>query len=307
MAIPETPLTRLEQYLNRIATGNGVIPNVPLTRIEQYLNRIATKDGAIPETPLTRTEQYLNKIATGEGIIPNVPLTRSEQYLAKIAGQDTAVPEVPLSRVEQYLAEISENGGGGAVLPPEYQQVEWIAKTNGNPYINTGILPTKTQKYLIGIKDADGNTIYSSGNSNSLRVQLWVFNQNFFFRYFGENGNAVSAPVMYVSNELNELAIDYNNHEVVKDGITYRLTGTYAEEEIIYPMTLFAQNIAGTITSFSSTKIYYFAIHENANPILNLVPCYRKSDGVIGMYDTVTETFFTNAGTGAFTKGADVT
>lgn len=113
MAIPETPLTRLEQYLNRIATGDGVIPNVPLTRIEQYLNRIATKDGAIPETPLTRLEQYLAKIAGEDVAVPVVPLTRAEQYLAKSAGQDATVPETPLTRIEQYLAEIAENGGGG--------------------------------------------------------------------------------------------------------------------------------------------------------------------------------------------------
>lgn len=36
------------------------------------------------------------------------------------------------------------------------------------------------------------------------------------------------------------------------------------------------------------------------------VPCYRKSDGEIGMYDTVSKTFYTNAGTGTFLKGADV-
>ena len=117
MAIPETPLTRIEQYLNRIATDDGVIPNVPLTRIEQYLNRIATKDGAIPEVPLTRLEQYLAKIAGEDVAVPNVPLTRAEQYLAKAAGQDVAVPEVPLTRTEQYLAEIAENGGGDIDIP----------------------------------------------------------------------------------------------------------------------------------------------------------------------------------------------
>ena len=47
--------------------------------------------------------------------------------------------------------------------------------------------------------------------------------------------------------------------------------------------------------------------------VMDLVPCYRKSDGVIGMYDLcgnvcpLTGTaFFINAGTGSFTKGSDV-
>ena len=45
MAIPDAPLTRGEQYLNRIATGEGTIPDEPLTRVEQYLDYIAENGG----------------------------------------------------------------------------------------------------------------------------------------------------------------------------------------------------------------------------------------------------------------------
>ena len=38
--IPEKPQTDLEQYLNRIATGDGEIPAEPHTNVEQYLNYI---------------------------------------------------------------------------------------------------------------------------------------------------------------------------------------------------------------------------------------------------------------------------
>ena len=44
----------------------------------------------------------------------------------------------------------------------------------------------------------------------------------------------------------------------------------------------------------------------DGTPIRSFVPCYRKSDNAIGLYDTVEGAFYTNAGTGAFTKGADV-
>ena len=49
-----------------------------------------------------------------------------------------------------------------------------------------------------------------------------------------------------------------------------------------------------------------FIQKRNGEEIVSLVPCYRKSDNVIGAYDTVTDTFYTNAGTGTFTKGNDV-
>ena len=67
MAIPDEPLTRTEQYLNRTATGGGTIPEFPLTRAEQYLNKIATGSGDTPEQPLTRMEQYLDYIAENGG------------------------------------------------------------------------------------------------------------------------------------------------------------------------------------------------------------------------------------------------
>lgn len=39
---------------------------------------------------------------------------------------------------------------------------------------------------------------------------------------------------------------------------------------------------------------------------LKLIPCYRKSDNVIGMYDIVTGRFFTDLGEGTLSKGADL-
>lgn len=67
MALPDEPLTRAEEYLNRTATGSGTIPDEPLTRVEMYLNKIATGDGDVPEVPLTRMEQYLDYIAENGG------------------------------------------------------------------------------------------------------------------------------------------------------------------------------------------------------------------------------------------------
>lgn len=67
MALPDSPLTRGEQYLSAIAGQDTALPNVPLTRIEQYLAKIAGQDVAVPNVPLTRIEQYLDYIAENGG------------------------------------------------------------------------------------------------------------------------------------------------------------------------------------------------------------------------------------------------
>lgn len=61
-------------------------------------------------------------------------------------------------------------------------------------------------------------------------------------------------------------------------------------------------------------QVEYIEITENqyidTNGIdeseLKLVPCYRKSDNEIGMYDMFSGNFYTNAGTGKFSKGNDI-
>ena len=53
-------------------------------------------------------------------------------------------------------------------------------------------------------------------------------------------------------------------------------------------------------------KLYDFEITYDGETIMHLIPCYRKSDNVIGLYDVVNDGFYVNNGTGTFTKGSDV-
>ncbi|MBQ5476060.1 MAG: hypothetical protein IIT65_15620, partial [Lachnospiraceae bacterium] len=90
---------------------------------------------------------------------------------------------------------------------------------------------------------------------------------------------------------------------------------TYIDGEITISGTssvslyLFAQNESpGNTNSVwdSSIRLYACTIAVNGEVIRNYVPCYRKSDGVIGLYDTINKQFKINEGTGSFTKGSDV-
>ena len=106
------PITRHERYLAAISNdpdANGI--DSPETRIEQYLAKIAGETTPIPDKPITRIEQYLAKIAGEDVAIPEKPLSRVEMYLAAIAKEDIEVPE-PITRGEWYLAQWAENGSG---------------------------------------------------------------------------------------------------------------------------------------------------------------------------------------------------
>ena len=72
-------------------------------------------------------------------------------------------------------------------------------------------------------------------------------------------------------------------------------------------LLLLGQNYNGTPRYAGTRRVYYFKYYDKNDALIcDLYPCYRKSDGVIGMYDKVRNLFLTNAGSGSFTKGANV-
>jgi hypothetical protein len=69
---------------------------------------------------------------------------------------------------------------------------------------------------------------------------------------------------------------------------------------------MFGRNQNGTFNKGVKLKLHYFRIYQNDTLIYDFVPCYRRSDSVAGMYNVVTDTFYTNAGSGTFIVGGDV-
>jgi hypothetical protein len=54
-------------------------------------------------------------------------------------------------------------------------------------------------------------------------------------------------------------------------------------------------------------RIYYSQFYNSAWTLArDFIPCYRKSDNIIGMYDLVNDQFYTNSWTWTFTKWPDV-
>lgn len=70
---------------------------------------------------------------------------------------------------------------------------------------------------------------------------------------------------------------------------------------------IFWRNNNWTLNSPWSIKLYYLKIFDNWKLVRDLIPCYRKSDNVIWLYDLVDDQFYTNSWTWTFIKGNDAT
>ena len=63
---------------------------------------------------------------------------------------------------------------------------------------------------------------------------------------------------------------------------------------------------AGVVGLQPEARIFNLQFYDSDILKIDLIPCYRKSDGEIGMYDLVNSVFYTNDGTGTFLKGNNV-
>lgn len=52
--------------------------------------------------------------------------------------------------------------------------------------------------------------------------------------------------------------------------------------------------------------VYEFELYDSGVLTQKYIPCYRKSDNVIGFYDIINNTFITTIGSGTLTKGVDI-
>lgn len=183
-------------------------------------------------------------------------------------------------------------------LPSEYQEVEYI-KSTGTQYIDTEIKPNQNTSievkgFLIGEHSnsycgANPYFVITSGNTPNLIIR---------FRRDG-----ISFDTKISAFDLHILALK-KNVAFVDNNILHTFDNTsYITNYDIY---LFGRNSDTGVEETNGSRIYYCKLWDNDTLIRYFIPCYRKSDNEIGMYDLVSKQFFTNQGTGAFLKGDNV-
>ena len=198
-------------------------------------------------------------------------------------------------------AMMQSRAGVSPVLPAEYQQVEWI-ETDGHCLINTNVVPIVSPlfeaEYFISNVTQDGLLVcFSSNGEPDWTVNYYTQGR----RVLGRYGSTVLRDIAQYS--LDTWHTISASQEVYYDGALTYTWSAYNFSSNTKTICLFARlsGNAGLIGKVKTCTI------KDGNTVKFIgIPCYRKSNGEIGMYDIISETFFTNIGTGTFTKGADV-
>jgi hypothetical protein len=185
-----------------------------------------------------------------------------------------------------------------SLLPIEYQQVEYIEST-GTQYTKLDYILQENDEinltfefmgyfkigdaYLFSLPEAN---VWAAYNYRTDRPER-------FYTRFGSLSSA------FFENFPEKGSLTLRKNQLIMNGV-YHVINEYTA---ISNSRFF---LLGINSDYSKCKLFDFFVEENDIKKLHLIPCYRKSDGEIGLYDTINKKFYTNLGTGEFLKGPDV-
>ena len=189
-------------------------------------------------------------------------------------------------------------------LPSAYQEVEWI---NGNSCdIDLNYVPKVNPKAVTrfavsasGDRDAMG---FKTNTYPSFIIDVYVRGTETVTSWFNRFGSTSAYSFNYqFGNYTGDDFHDFEFGENVKvDGVQYvTITG------VTWSGNTQSFHVFAARTVHVGIRMCYFKLYDGDNLVRDLVPCYRKADDVIGMYDLVTGTFFTSS-VGVFTKGNNI-
>lgn len=198
-------------------------------------------------------------------------------------------------------------------IPTEYQEVEYLEST-GTQYIDLPYGFDVTDKVeIVGSIDIDArndNFMISPAqwNTSSRFAMLGVYeslNKRNFSCGLGNKNTVNRLEPLYQNDGLIHKWVYENKRFTVYNDASYIITSGNLSDATFGDTTEHLILFYG-YNSNTSGKICKYIQYKNNECILNLIPCYRKSDSEPGMYDTVSKTFYINSGTGTFLVGNDV-
>lgn len=191
-----------------------------------------------------------------------------------------------------------------AVLPSGYIQLEYIEST-GTQCIDTGVLPNQDTCFELSAKILQDNTgdahIMSSNTPKYYALRPSLDYSSFAVRYGSDTAlKSVQTGNVYTYHKFRRIKNDFYLDEslsVSSGYVTFQNTKT---------LTLGCLNSAQGYEQFCKGQYAYLKIWQYGNELIrDLIPCINSS-GEIGMYDIISDEFYSNAGTDIFIAGPEV-
>lgn len=189
-------------------------------------------------------------------------------------------------------------------LSDEFQKLEYIETTDNKPYLDFGIPfsnNTRIQyKFLQAVNNGNRTIGTGSTTNNSNEMRFFMTGGNIYLD-IKTSAHRTNVTAENLLNAVHEFEIGNCYVKNLK-------TDEYVTQRTSQPETMFTKTNSNIKTGDANgvVKSYYVKIYDGETLMRDCIPCYRKADGEVGMYDLVNGVFYTNQGTGSFIKSNDV-
>ncbi|MBQ7244808.1 MAG: hypothetical protein IJS34_00320 [Alphaproteobacteria bacterium] len=200
-----------------------------------------------------------------------------------------------------------------ATLPAGYTELEYIEGT-GTQYITTDVIAnqnTSAEIKFVPTSVYKSNGVFGARTSKtSDAFNIWEPGiEGVIIANLGNKG-AIVSNVTPVLNEAYVVYLSSTRFSVNDYTTTISGTENFSTPSGLQLFNIYGGNCVTVTTSTESNrifsgKVYYFKVWQGDSLALNLIPA-KNASGVIGMYDTVNDVFYTNQGSGTFTAGPEM-
>lgn len=234
-------------------------------------------------------------------------------------------PPVPLPPIPTYkgentlsstetLVEVTAKGRINAI----YRRVEYL-QSNGTQIIVTDLVPSSSDRYVLDVQftastESGGSRPFFGCRREKSGALYTIFACNFgnpadtqvyFYSYHTSSDGAVLSVDRSV--KLNRNVLSLYNQSITYGGNSVTVSVT-APTDMDLPIALFGivnGESRSNILPFSDSQmtLYGFSVYDSTSSLTHEFIPVERDDGELGMLDTVTGVFYTNAGTGTFEKG----
>lgn len=187
-------------------------------------------------------------------------------------------------------------------LPSGYTELEYI-QSSGTQYIDTGFKPNQdtrvVTKFDMMQTDTTWRKLWGSGSgSYNLDFALWNSGTTKLQSYYGTKTNdAVPITDMSLNVDANKNIWKYSGETITFDKNNFTCA---------YSMYIFNVNKDNSPAYLPGMmKLYLFKIYDNDVLVRDFIPCKNPS-GTVGLYDSVNNQFYQNAGSGTFIAGPEI-
>ena len=252
------------------SVGYNQMPNYP---INLFAGRLA--DGDAYSRAYCRCSKF--RITDNNGLVMDlIPVKRDSD--GAIGMLDLVSKKFFGSEEEDFIA------GSEAKITDDYEIIDYVTFSKDKLF-DLGIVSNTDQLEVLFQRSESSTTPYLYGcvtSPHTASVTAYLSSGGSW--RFGSSYKGIS------TNSLNEFRVQISNGRVVYNNTS----STFTKSTFTTPDSVVLggyRAASGSLTKNYQGKVFYFRIYDNDVLKLDWLPCRRRSDGIEGFWDCVTQTF----------------